>query len=124
VLAFELYSGRYAFERPSDHFGRTYVADVILSTPDDAIIVAPWVYATPLAYIAYAKRSFGKRILVPFDVVSAEPYLSTWLASRPVYAVSEGRPPAAIRSTERLRFHVNPDIRHDPRLFLVTGFDP
>jgi hypothetical protein len=124
VLAFELYSGRYAFERPSDHFGRTYVADVILSTPDDAIIVAPWVYATPLAYIAYAKRSFGKRILVPFDVVSAEPYLSTWLASRPVYAVSEGRPPAAIRSTERLRFHVNPDIRHDPRLFLVTGFHP
>jgi len=123
MFAYELYSGRYSFERPSDHFGRAYVADVIQSTPSNAIIIAPWVYATPLAYVAYAENAFGERILVPFDVGRAEPYLSAWLASRPVYAVSETRPPGAIRSTERLRFHVNPDIRHDPRLFFVTGFD-
>jgi hypothetical protein len=121
ISAYELYSGRYTFERPSDHFGRTYVAEVIRATPSNAIIVAPWVYATPLAYIAYAEHAFGKRTLVPFGVGSAEPYLSAWLASRPVYAVSEGRPPSAIRSTEELRFHVNPDIKHDPRLFLIAG---
>jgi 4-amino-4-deoxy-L-arabinose transferase-like glycosyltransferase len=123
MLAYELYSGRYSFAQPSDRVGRTYVAEILRSTPGNAIIVAPWVYATPLAYMAYAKGAFGNRILVPFDVGSAEPYLSAWLASRPVYAVSEARPPAAIRSTERLRFHVNPDIRHDPRLFFITGLD-
>jgi hypothetical protein len=123
ALAFQLYSGRYSFEVPSDRLGRTYVADVLRSTPSNAIIAAPWVYATPLAYIAYAEKAFGNRTLVPFDVGSAEPYLSAWLASRPVYAVSEVRPPAAIRSTERLRFHLNPDSRHDPKLFVITGLN-
>jgi hypothetical protein len=121
VLAYELYSGRYSFEQPQEDAGRRYVADVIRSTPRNAIVVAPWVYATPLAYIAYAQRAFGDRILVPSDVGSDAPYLSAWLASRPVYAISEKRPPAAIRSTEELRFHVNSDTKHDPRLFSIAG---
>ena len=41
-----------------------FAADVVRLTPDDALVVASWTYATPLAYAAYVAHAFGRRRLV------------------------------------------------------------
>ena len=50
-------------QRSMDDASR-FTADVVRFTPDDALIVASWTYATPLAYAAYVAHTFGKRRLV------------------------------------------------------------
>ena len=47
-----------------DVVARRFVDAVERATPIDAVVIADWTYATPLAYAAYAERSFGRRILV------------------------------------------------------------
>ncbi len=65
-----------------------YVDDMIAATPDNALIVAEWAYATPLAYAAYVRRSFGRRVVV---TAAPKQYLAkyrAWLATRPLYVVT------------------------------------
>ncbi len=65
-----------------------YVADVIATTPSDAIIVAEWAYATPLAYAAYVEHALGGRIVVSAAPTQFARLYRGWLRARPVYIVS------------------------------------
>lgn len=47
-----------------DPFAAAWSDEVTRLTRDDAIVVAPWLTATPLAYRAYVEHRFGTRILV------------------------------------------------------------
>jgi Protein of unknown function (DUF2723) len=65
---------------------------VAASTRDGAVVVAPWDWATPLAYRAYVDRALGARIVLcalPNDHL--EEY-ARWLRDRQVTVVSDGPP--------------------------------
>lgn len=88
-----------------------------ISTPD-AIVVAPWIYATPLAYAAYVERSFGHRLIVTAEAATLRERMAAWSSRSCVVAVSD-------RRTHRLpglRVSV-PLTDHAPFLFRVTAGD-
>ena len=82
-------SGRLAlFDQRADNGAPRYVADVVATTPSNAIVVAEWAYSTPLAYAAYVAHSFGDRIVVAASPTQYARFYRTWLATRPVYIVA------------------------------------
>jgi hypothetical protein len=75
---------------------------VARSTRDGAIVVAPWDFATPLAYHAYVERALGARIVVcalPHDHLAD---YARWLRERQVTVVSESTPDLPGFRTRRL----------------------
>jgi len=65
---------------------------VAAGTRDGAVVVAPWDWATPLAYRAYVERAFGARIVLcamPHDHLDE---YARWLRDRQVAVVSDGPP--------------------------------
>ena len=89
VVGSDLYVNRAAFEAGRDDGGDAFVERVRRATPDDGIVVAPWMYATPLAYAAYVQRSLGHRTIVtgwPQDYIGWYP---RWLPRRPITFVSD-----------------------------------
>jgi hypothetical protein len=65
-----------------------YVGDVIATTPSNAIVVAEWAYATPLAYAAYVQHIMGQRVVVSASPTQFVALYGRWLRMRPVYIVS------------------------------------
>ncbi|MBC5798374.1 MAG: DUF2723 domain-containing protein [Candidatus Eremiobacteraeota bacterium] len=65
-----------------------YVSDVIATTPSNAIVVAEWAYATPLAYAAYVQHALGERVVVSASPTQFVALYRRWLRTRPVYIVS------------------------------------
>jgi hypothetical protein len=59
-----LLSNRANLSRRADPGNAPLIADVRRLTPDGAVLVAPWLSATSLAYAAYAERTLGTRIVV------------------------------------------------------------
>jgi hypothetical protein len=94
LVAIGMYRERAIFGWRYDHWGSDYVNRVRSLTSDDAIVVAPWVLATPLAYAAYVEKSFGHRIVETGDLKDDSPYLHAWTMSRPVYVVLDRYAPA------------------------------
>ncbi len=76
------------FNQRSDTFGPDFVAEVRSFTPDDAIVVSAWGYATSLGYAAYVQRTFGHRSLVVGGDAQYLPYLERWLGRRPLYLIT------------------------------------
>lgn len=69
-----------------------FAADVVRLTPDDALVVASWTYATPLAYAAYVAHAFGRRRLVSGWPNEYENYYGIWHARfKHVYFVLPSR---------------------------------
>ncbi|MGZ3498225.1 MAG: protein O-mannosyl-transferase family [Vulcanimicrobiaceae bacterium] len=66
---------------------RTVISTVQKRTPDNAILIAPWLYATPLAYGAYVDRSLGNRIVETAWLDDDAQRVPLWLRTRPVYVV-------------------------------------
>lgn len=56
-------------------------------TPADAILIAPWLYATPLAYGAYVEGSLGNRIVETAWLQDDAERVPGWTKTRPVYVV-------------------------------------
>jgi hypothetical protein len=77
--------GRVLFGQPHDFRARTEMAEILRSTPDDAIIVSTWVLAPPLAYAAYVERSIGHRTIVPAWYGDTSDLLARWTRTRPVF---------------------------------------
>jgi Protein of unknown function (DUF2723) len=68
-------------------------SDVAANTADGAVVVAPWDYATPLAYRAYVEHAFGRRIvLVGFPEDYTDGY-ADWLQRGQVAIVAK-KPPS------------------------------
>ena len=76
------------FAQRDDRSAARYVDDVALRTPRNAVIVAEWAFATPLAYAAYVERRLGERIVVSASPSQFAMLYGGWLRTRPVYIVS------------------------------------
>jgi hypothetical protein len=118
VSIFQVYSNRSLFAQRHDELARTYVSATLTSTSADAIIIAPWTYATPLAYADYVSNTMVHRTLIPGEADEMQALVPAWLQSRPVYAISEQRPQSRFFTVDFIcEFHINPDNAHDPKLF-------
>ena len=87
LLAADVAENADLFAQRDAHDAAAFADRVVAETPDDAIVVAPWSYAPPLAYRAYVQHAFGRRIVVtawPSDVAGE---LGGWLRTRPVVLV-------------------------------------
>jgi len=71
-----------------DRAAADYVADVERMTPGDAVVVADWAYAAPLAYEAYVRHGFGHRIGLAASVTQHADRYASWLRRRSLYLVS------------------------------------
>ncbi len=89
AVAANAYRNRNVFAIDRDGVPRAFVARVEQTSSSDAIVVAPWVYATPLAYAAYVERSFGQRVVVAGDATELAPRIVMWSQSRCVIVVSD-----------------------------------
>jgi hypothetical protein len=59
-------------------------------TPDGAVVLAPWDYATALAYASYVERRLGGRVVVVTGTPEyVEPYIRGWLATRRVVVLTD-----------------------------------
>ncbi|MDQ2909091.1 MAG: DUF2723 domain-containing protein [Candidatus Eremiobacteraeota bacterium] len=106
--------GIVAIER--DLTARRYItATERISTPT-AIVVAPWVYATPLAYAAYVERNFGRRIVVTAEPQSLAGRMAAWSNRHCVIAVWD-RPALVLKGLRVSR----PLTARAPFLFRVTA---
>jgi hypothetical protein len=72
----------------SDRFGPDFVGEVRSFTPDDAIVVAAWGYATSLAYAAYVDGTLGHRTVVVGGPTQYLAYVPRWIGRRPVFIVA------------------------------------
>jgi hypothetical protein len=81
---------RFLFEQPRDDRARAEVNDVLRRTPDDALLIATWVLAPPLAYTAYVQHSAGNRVVISAWYAQTAPFLRRWAAGgRAVYVIGE-----------------------------------
>lgn len=121
---FEVYANRGFFGQRTDALGRTYIAEVLAATDPRAVVIAPWVYATPLAYAEYVDHSMAGRVLVAATVEDVTGSLPRWVGERPVYVIAEGTPRVPLAVTLVRALGVNPDAMHDPKLFRLRYQTP
>lgn len=76
----------------SDDSAAVLGARVAAATRDDAIVVAPWDWATALAYRAYVEQRFGRRIVVCALVRDYIERYDGWARGRQLAVLSEGIP--------------------------------
>jgi hypothetical protein len=79
---------RTTFEQPKSTGAGGLIQTVQAKTPDDAVLLAPWVDSPPLAYAAYVDRSLGHRIVDSAWLSDEAWRVPGWIrAGRPVYVV-------------------------------------
>jgi hypothetical protein len=120
VAASNVYVNRGAFSAAGDESAQAFIDRVIHETPANAIVVAPWMYATPLAYGAYVQKRLGERIVVtgwPNDYAA---YYPAWIADRPIIFVSD-QPALAVSG---LRVLANDELTPAPHLFSAIAVAP
>jgi hypothetical protein len=89
VVGTNVYTNRGAFRSGHDNSAQQFIERIVRETPPDAIVVAPWMYATPLAYAAYVQKKLGRRIVVTGWPEDYSAYYPAWLAARPITFVSD-----------------------------------
>ncbi|MBV9234024.1 MAG: hypothetical protein JO030_08275, partial [Candidatus Eremiobacteraeota bacterium] len=77
--------------------------------------IAPWVDATPLAYAAYAEKSFGRRFVVFGDAAAFRRQIPRWAKTRAVYEIGERSSVAGAALVARL--NLSPNFEHDTKVF-------
>lgn len=79
---------RSTFEQPKSTGAAGLIQTVRTKTPQDAVLLAPWIDSTPLAYAAYVDRSLGRRIVDSAWLSDEAERVPGWLRSgRHVYVV-------------------------------------
>ena len=77
------------FTQPTDPGAGVWIDRVRIETPPNAIVVAPWLYATSLGYGAYVEGRLAQRIVVTADPKEYIAKYRDWLRTRPVIVVSD-----------------------------------
>jgi hypothetical protein len=90
VLAADVRQTSSLFRQPTDPGASEWISRVRLLTPPNAVVVAPWLYATSLGYGAYVEHVLGDRIIVTADPKEYVGKYRDWLRARPVVVVSDG----------------------------------
>jgi 4-amino-4-deoxy-L-arabinose transferase-like glycosyltransferase len=87
IVALQFYLHRDLLEQRYDPGATRYLAFVRSHTPPQAILLAPWLYATPLAYAAYVQHDLGDRIVEAAWLGDDAALVPAWVKTRPVYVV-------------------------------------
>lgn len=117
VAAGDAYANRGAFFAGDSGSATAFVDRIVRETPPGAILVAPWMYATPLAYAAYVQKRLGDRIVLtgwPGDYLG---YYSQWIGRRPIAFVSD-EPTLTVAG---LRIDADAPLTPAPHLFLARA---
>jgi hypothetical protein len=77
------------FAQRHDLRERLFIEGVLARTPDDAVLVASWSYATPLGYVENVEHGLGHRVVVTADARECKSFYAAWLRSRPLYLVGQ-----------------------------------
>ncbi|MHB8355760.1 MAG: protein O-mannosyl-transferase family [Vulcanimicrobiaceae bacterium] len=83
----QLFVHRDIFGQWNSSGAESVIRTVRQRTPPNAILIAPWIYATPLAYAAYVDRSLGNRIVETAWLEDDASRVPVWAKTRPVYVV-------------------------------------
>jgi hypothetical protein len=75
------------FDQRNSTGARAVISSVVKKTPANAILIAPWLYATPLAYGAYVEHSLDRRIVISAWLAENASRVPRWMRTRPVYVV-------------------------------------
>ena len=111
VLATALYlliSQRHFFDQPRDDRAAREAAEIVRATPNDAIVIATWVIAPPLAYDAYVLHRTGARTVVASWYGDQIGRIAQWTASRPVYVA--GSPEGSVPGYHLERMPTHTDL--------------
>lgn len=113
VAATNISTNRGAFAARGDYSAQAFIDRVVRETPANAIVVAPWMYATPLAYAAYVQKRLGNRIVVTGWPNDYSAFYPGWIAHRPITFVSD----EPILSVSGLRVREGDLLSPAPHLF-------
>ena len=100
------------FAQPRSSGARAVITTVQRNTPKNAILIAPWLYATPLAYGAYVEKSLDGRIVETGWLSDDAARVPAWSQTRPVYVVG-------ILFGDVPGYHIEP-LRTSPALYRVV----
>ena len=84
---YTVYANRATFAQRADHLGDAFIDRTARLTQDHSIIVATWIYATPLAYGSYVEHRLGTRTIVSAEPNQIASFIRKWRTTRPVYAI-------------------------------------
>lgn len=87
------------FEQREELGARPLVNWVVAQTPDNAVLVARWTYATAFGYVENVEHGLGHRITVIAEATGCKGHYATWLKSRPLYLINLNYPDADFRTT-------------------------
>ena len=90
-----LFVNRNLFVRQHDDRAERDVDLVLAATPSDAILVANWTVAPPLAYASYVEHRTDQRVVVAAWPAEVEDLIPAWSQRRPVYVIE--RSPSHVR---------------------------
>lgn len=85
--AFQFYTEPNLLFQPQNDLAAEFVQRVVANTPPSAVIVAPWIYVTPMGYSAYAAHRFGNRIPYNAQIEDSIPTILRLALQRPTYVV-------------------------------------
>jgi hypothetical protein len=91
LLGTDWYASAPLFDQPNEPGSGIYIKRIAQITPKRAIVIAPWNYATPLAYGAYVLHSLDERIVLTAGAHEYQSSYRSWMAGRPVVVVSEDK---------------------------------
>jgi len=81
---------RDIFAQPKSAGAMGLIQTVVATTPDDAVLLAPWIDSTALAYAAYVDRSLGRRIVDSAWLSDEAARVPRWMRQgRHVYVVDQ-----------------------------------
>jgi len=79
---------RQTFEQRSDKGAEAVISTVVKNTPRNAVLISPWLFATPLAYGAYVEHRLDDRIVESAWLADDAAHVPVWMRTRPVYVVA------------------------------------
>jgi Protein of unknown function (DUF2723) len=89
VIGSEVSANRGLFSQPRADGARSTIVVVQRYTQPDAILIAPWLYATPLAYAAYVEHSLDRRVVETGWLSDDAALVPAWRTKRHVYVVGK-----------------------------------
>ena len=85
-----LFMNRDTFNQPRSSGASGLIRTVVAHTPDDAVLLAPWIDSTALAYAAYVDGSLGHRIVDSAWLSDEAARVPRWIREgRHVYVVDQ-----------------------------------
>jgi hypothetical protein len=89
LIASDFSANATLFAQTAQRDGRDWIERVATAAPAHAVVVAPWNYATTLAYGAYVLHALGDRIVVTAGAHQYQRRYRDWLVTRPLVVVSD-----------------------------------